>query len=69
MAKLRISANLTLQLSPMSKVRDDKQGANCKAHERIKLFFFSQSYKIVVFEEYNCFIRILTILQCKVLHS
>lgn len=39
MAKLRISANLTLQLSPMSKVRDDKQEAKCKADEKLSSFF------------------------------
>lgn len=31
MAKRRISADLTLQLSPMSKVSNDKQAGKCNA--------------------------------------
>jgi len=40
MAKHRISAYLTLKLSPASKVRDDKQEANCLTVKRIKLTLF-----------------------------
>ena len=42
MAKDCISAYLALQLSPTSKVRDDKQEANCKAIKRIEFPLFQR---------------------------
>lgn len=50
MAKHRISAYLTLQPSPVSKVRDDKQEAKCKAIKTIRLPRSIQNSSIKKFE-------------------